>query len=317
MRQSPVVFDYGTVTSMKLFKIAIFAQLSSPTITEQLAPLLRQRGHTVDVLDLSAIPTKNFISDPLIQTLPNYDLVYYRSGLESDLSSSFNSNYSENLITQLETFLSSHQVKTVNLHYSKHPLANSKSYETQQAEKYGLLVPKTLYETTEDFSAIAESLGQPLVVKTDIGTNGNGVFLIENTDELSKMRSSNESQQLLYQAFIPHDFEYRVHVMAGEALCIWKKAPPDGDFRSNEAQGGAMLTAETEHTNELTHLAKKVFAIFEFDIFVADFMLSKETGEFYFTEINLNPGWGQPDYDATGVDVIKLTADYFETICTE
>jgi hypothetical protein len=45
-------------------------------------------------------------------------------------------------------------------------------------------------------------------------------------------------------------------------------------------------------------------------------MLDKDTDIFYFTEINLNPGWGPPDRAAAAVDVIGLTADYFEEICS-
>ena len=104
--------------------------------------------------------------------------------------------------------------------------------------------------------------------------------------------------------------------MDGKAVCIWKKAPPENDFRSNEAQGGEMLAPDPQYTKILTQLAEASFAAFEFEIFVADFMLDKNTNQFYFTEINLNPGWGKTDEIASGIDVIGLTADYFENLCS-
>jgi glutathione synthase/RimK-type ligase-like ATP-grasp enzyme len=122
--------------------------------------------------------------------------------------------------------------------------------------------------------------------------------------------------ELFYQEFIPHDFEHRVYIIAGKTVCSWRKTPPENDFRSNEAQGGGMLLADPQHTAELSELAALTYDAFAFEIFVADFMLDKNTDTFYFTEINLNPGWGPPDLAAAGVDVIGLTADYFEEICS-
>lgn len=293
---------------MSHLRIAIFAQLNSPTITEQLAPVLRGRGHTVDVIDLSAMPIENFTNQPLIQSLTSYDLVYYRSGLETDISTK--------RVAALEAFLREHNIKTINLHYTEQPLANAKTYETETAEAHGLLVPKSLYRSPVDFTAISAALGVPFVAKTDFGTHGSGVKLIHTAAQLADMQEKYPHAQLLFQEFVPHDFEYRVHMNAGEVLCIWKKAPPKGDFRSNEAQGGEMIATDPEYTAELTTLAQKVFAVFGFEIFVADFMRHKETNAFYFTEINLNPGWGTTDHAATSVDVISLTADYFEKLCS-
>jgi len=294
---------------MKLLRIAILAQLKSPTITQQLAPLLRDRGHIVDIINLSGVPSENFTSHPDIVALANYDIVYYRSGLEASVSPV--------RIIMLEEFLKNTSVQTVNLHYTEHPKVHSKTYEIQEAEKSGLTVPVTNYTAGETFDTLSAQLGLPFVSKTDGGTNGVGVHLVATAEKLLAVQTRYQKVGLFYQAFIPHDFEYRVHIMDGVVVCIWKKAPKAGDFRSNEAQGGAMLVAEPQYTPQLTELAKVVFATFSFEIFVADFMLDPNTGTFYFTEINLNPGWGKTDHAAAGVDVISLTADYFEKICSE
>ena len=293
---------------MKQLKIAILAQLESPTITEQLAPTLRDRGHTVDILDLSEVPVEHFVSQPEIKALATYDLIYYRSGLDD--------NGDSEKVILLEAFLKDTAVKTVNLHYTKHPLAHSKIYETKRAAQFGLKIPRSVFPPESDFDTISKSLDTPFVSKTDYGTNGKGVRLIRSEAALTPAQQNSPDLPLLFQEFIAHDFEYRVHIMNGEIVCIWKKEPPAGDFRSNEAQGGAMLTAEDEHTELLTKLATKTYTAFDFDIYVADFMLEKHTNQFYFTEINLNPGWGQTDLDATGVDVIGITADYFEEVCS-
>jgi glutathione synthase/RimK-type ligase-like ATP-grasp enzyme len=292
---------------MKSLRIAILAQLNSPTITEQLAPELRRRGHVADVLDVSKVSTQDIQNDELIQSLSSYDLVYYRSGLDAGDKSV--------RIVRLEAFLRDTSVQTVNLRYTEHPLAHTKSYEIQKAQEVGLLTPKTVYPGATDFTSISESLGIPFITKTDMGTNGTGVRMIESEQDLLDMQNTYPGSKLVHQEFIAHEFEYRVHVMEGEMVCIWKKASPEGDFRTNEAQGGEMLAADEKYAVNLTKLAKLAHKAMEFEIFVADFMLEKNTDEFYFTEVNLNPGWGQTDQDAAGVDVISLTADYFEKKC--
>lgn len=294
---------------MKLLKIAIFAQQDSATITEHLAPFLRDRGHTVDIVDLSIIPREGFIDQPEIQGLTAYDLVYYRSGLTPGIDS--------RRVLELEKFLQTHSVKTVNLHYTKHPLAHSKIYETQQAEKFQLAVPRSIYDAHGvDFAAASETLGLPFISKTAYGSGGDGVHLVRTSQDFATIQATYPNTELFYQSFVPHDFEYRIYMIGATPVSFWRKTPPANDFRSNEAQGGGMLLADPQHIAELTRLATISHEAFGFEIFVADFMLDTHTNIFYFTEINLNPGWGPPDLAAAGVDVIALTADYFQEICS-
>jgi glutathione synthase/RimK-type ligase-like ATP-grasp enzyme len=269
---------------MKPLRIAILAQLDSPTITEQLAPLLRTRGHTVDILDLSTMPYKHLATEPAVQVLAAYDLIYYRSGLDY--------NGESIRVIQLESFLSNSEVKTVNLKYTQHPLAHSKTYETQHAEKNGLLIPKSVYDQTADYAAISAELGSPLISKTDYGTRGMGVHLVRSEEQFNAIQTQHDDMPLLHQAFIKHDFEYRVHTL-----------------------GGKMIVPDDIHTDRLHELAKIAYRAFGFENFVVDFMLEKDTNQLYFTEINLNTGWGHTDLESTGIDMIAITADYFEELC--
>lgn len=292
---------------MKYLKIAILAQLDSPTITEQLAPVLRSRGHCVDILDLSAMPYEDFVAQPEIQALLGYDLLYYRSGLDH--------NGESKRVIELEEFLADSPVHTVNLQYAKHPLAHNKTYETKHAAESGLLIPKSVYEQTADFSTISTELGSPFISKTNYGTRGTGVHLVANTEEFEAVKKQHPNSELLHQEFITHDFEYRVHTLGGTVICISKKAPAEGDFRTNEALGGKMIVPDDVHTKRLHALAATTFTAFGFENFVVDFMLEKNSHELYFTEINLNPGWGETDLASTGIDMIAITADYFEGLC--
>lgn len=75
-----------------------------------------------------------------------------------------------------------------------------------------------------------------------------------------------------------------------------------------------MQHVEKELISELTSLATKTASLFDFEVLAIDFMRSSENNEFYFTEINLNPGWEISDENATNVDLSAVTADYFESL---
>jgi len=292
---------------MKSLKIALLSELECPTVTAELVPALQERGHQVAILNLAAVGATDFVTQPEIQALLAYDLVYYRSGLDPDES--------PERIFLLETFLKEHSVTTVNLHYTKHPLINSKTYEAKLAKKHGLLTPDAVY-TAADFSVVSHALGLPFILKTDLGTNGFGVHLIQTATAFAEKTADYPDTKVIFQALVQHDFEYRVHVIAGEVVCLYKKSTAAGEFRSNVAQGGQMQQADSQYIPELTKLAEHTAAIFDFEITVADFMLDKNSGEFYFTEMNVNPGWQLSNKQITGIDVTNSVIEYFEKLCS-
>jgi len=288
---------------MKKLKVAILSRIKSPSIINELAPELEKRGHTVDIIDVSVVPLNNFLTQPLIQKLISYDIVYYRSGLSVDM------------IIFLEAFLREQNIKTVNLHFTAHPFANSKTYGTIVAERNGLNVPKTLFNTSANYETILETMGSPFVIKTNDGARGENVHLIYDEQKLQKIFTEETPDEYLYQSFIPHLCEYRVHTIEDSVAAMYKRTPAEGDFRSNVSLGGNMHPVEANLVYKLATAAKSAAAVFDFEIMAVDFMLHTETGELYFTEINLNPGWEISDKLATGVDLSAKVSDYIENIC--
>lgn len=287
---------------MKKLKIAILSKLVSPTVTHEFMPELEARGHAVTVIDMSIVPINGFSQHPLTVSLYEYDIVYYRTGLSRDGA------------IFLEKLLKAKNVRAVNLHYLTHPFAHDKTYETHVASEAGLYVPITLTDCNQTFAYAAEILGSPFVAKPNFGTQGNGVKLIKNeTDLLAYIEDTKDTKTLL-QECIPHDCEYRVHTVGGKTEAMYKRTPAPGDFRSNVSTGGAMHPVEPELVSILSTLAEQSAHAFNFEILATDFMHHKETGDFYFTEINLNPGWEISDKDATNVDLTAITADYFESL---
>lgn len=287
---------------MKKLKIAILTKLASQTVTDELSPVLEGRGHEVTLVDMSIVPINGFSEHPLTLSLPSFDVVYYRTGLSRDGA------------IFLEKLLKSKNVKTVNLQYSTHPFAHDKTYETQIADASGLSTPITLTDCNQKYDYAVEILGTPFVAKPNFGTQGNGVKLIKNEAELNSYIEESVGTKTLLQECIPHDCEYRVHTVGGKTVAMYKRTPAPDDFRSNISTGGAMHPVEPELVSELSDLAEKAAKAFDFEILATDFMRHRETGEFYFTEININPGWEISDMDSTDVDLSSVTADYLESL---
>jgi glutathione synthase/RimK-type ligase-like ATP-grasp enzyme len=288
---------------MTHLSIAILARLESPTIGNELRPTLEKRGHSVTVIDISSVPLKKFLDHNKITALLEYDLIYYRSGLAPEAA------------IVLHEFLEQHGKHMVNLQFQKHPYANAKSYEALWADMSGLVIPNSLFNVDPNFDTIASVLSVPFVAKANLGARGENVHLIDSPEKLAECVSSNNATEYIYQEFIPHDCEYRIHVVGGVPAAMYKRTPAAHDFRSNVSQGGQMLSVEPEMIDSLQSYATKAGKIFDFEIIAVDFMLHRESQELYFTEINLNPGWEISDREATGVDLSSVTADYFERLC--
>ena len=293
---------------MKALNIAILAQLDSPTITQHLTPELKQRGHTVDIIDLSCVPHQDFETQPEIQALAAYDVVYYRSGLDP--------SESEGRIFKLESFIEQHSsIHGVNLQFTKHPLINSKQYQLETAHINGMETPHTIPLKQTSYAELADKFGNCFVIKPDSGTQGQNVKRIQSEQDWDEAIEQN-TEDFICQSFIPHEFEYRAQTLGNDEMSLYKRVPPKGDFRSNISLGGTMLPIEKNHEAELTRLTAEVQKLFDFEIIAIDFMVNTEEQKFVLTEINLNPGWQNSNETVTGINFSQHTAIYFENLCS-
>lgn len=280
--------------------IAIIAEELSATVTNELTPELTARGHSVDVVDVSSVHIDTFFTNEIIQSLCSYDLVYYRTGLSPDITQS------------LEKYLVKNNIPSINLNYIIHPFIDNKTYQILAASEESILVPMTLYDRKSSYRALEQHLGSKFIAKANISSQGREVRLIQNSTDLEKIAAVRIEREYFFQEYIPHEAEYRVHIVGNNAKAMYKRVPPPDDFRSNVSVGALMKPVEDEYRQKLEELGLAVAEIFDFRICAIDFMLHKNTKEFYFTEINLKPGWEESDKIATGSDMSALVADYIE-----
>jgi len=288
---------------MKHLAIAILSQIESPTITENLKPALEALGHSVSIYDISSVTINDLRKNPIISQLKSYDLVYYRTGLLPDAAAI------------LQKYLSEEKVLSVNLDFTAHPHVASKTYQVQIVSKAGFLTPLTLLDRTSTFEQICAKIGNPFVAKANRSSQGKDVHLINNQAALDAIAPDIKVLEYFFQAYVPHQSEYRVHVVGTKAAALYQRVPTPGDFRSNVTRGGTMTPVEGKYHDTLSKQAIAIATLFGFEITAVDFMRHQESGMFYFTEINLNPGWEISDKEATGVDLSPVVAKYLENAC--
>ena len=281
--------------------IGIVGHEASPTLTENLIPELEKRGHRVKHLHLSSVLLHTFDAEAALQELLGFDIVYYRtSGLDPVLP------------FELSKMLRAKKRVCLNGVYDHHPHIPRKTYQAVLAGRAGVRLPKTFAAAEPDFGNIVKQLGAPFIAKLDISSQGRDVHKITTEAEFQSLPPATPMNRYVFQEFIPHECDYRVHMLGEKAVAAYRRVPASGDFRANVSRGGTMEHVDDEKKQELYALAEKLAPLFGLDICAIDFLHSSKDGEFYFAEVNLNPGWEYSDIKATGVDMSVLTADYIE-----
>jgi len=145
----------------------------------------------------------------------------------------------------------------------------------------------------------------PFVGKIPRGSAmGRGVFLIRNSDEL--MAYCNLASPAYVQEYLGIDRDIRVVVIGNKAVHAYWRIAPEGDFRSNVAQGATVSfdNVPAEAIDLALHTAKACgWDDVGIDICVRG-------GKYYVIEANMK--YGKHGFRAAGIDYIKLMESMIE-----
>lgn len=136
-------------------------------------------------------------------------------------------------------------------------------------------------------------IGFPVVVKTLLGVNGSGVFLIENraafVDLMGLIGETNPNIQLIFQKFIAMSKgrDLRLFVVDGEVVASMERRAREGDFKANYSQGGSVV--EFVPDDVARDLAIKTAEILDLQVAGID-LLFDENG-YTICEANTFPGF--------------------------
>lgn len=156
-----------------------------------------------------------------------------------------------------------------------------KLHSQQMLAEHNLPVPNTMLgKFPVDIDMVEQKIGFPVVVKTLVGTHGNGVFLCETRDKFSDlMHLLNETSpdiHIIFQEFVAasHGRDLRVFVIDGRVIAAMKRQSKDGNFKANFSRGGAV--EQFEVTPEIEELAIESARALNLDIAGVDILFDEE-----------------------------------------
>lgn len=127
-------------------------------------------------------------------------------------------------------------------------MVSDKMHTHQVLAESGLPTPTTmLAKFPVDIELVERTIGFPVVVKTLLGVNGTGVFLMDNHDAFSDLMSlieqTNPNIQLIFQKFIAKSKgrDLRLFVVNGEVIASMERRATDGGFKANYTQGAQVV----------------------------------------------------------------------------
>lgn len=144
-----------------------------------------------------------------------------------------------------------------------------------------------------DIDLVESSIGFPIVVKTLLGVNGTGVFLMDSRDQfedlMSFMEQTSPDTQLIFQKYIAmsHGRDLRLFVVDGEVIASMERRSSDGGFKANYTQGAQVV--EFVPDEEAKELAIQTAEILNLQVAGID-LLYDESG-YTICEANSFPGF--------------------------
>ncbi|HAU99541.1 MAG: Ribosomal protein S6 modification protein [Microgenomates group bacterium GW2011_GWF2_45_18] len=234
--------------------------------------------------------------------LEYYDLVYFRS-----------------LIRSPETHMAIvDKCNTLNIPvYDKsvrcqHPYIEGKMFDYMKLSRNAIPLIPSQYLDFNHYAKIAHQFSYPLVVKISNGSQGRGVHLCHNSDEV-KTVYSQYSQPLMVQPFIQNDGDLRVFVIGEKAIAtIKRKASKKDEFRNNASLGGDASLYQIGPVEE--ELAIKAVKTLNHSIAGVDLVFDESDQTWKVLEVNR-----APQYDAlvrvTGIDIPLKMVEFLRDQC--
>lgn len=184
----------------------------------------------------------------------------------------------------------------------------------QYLMRKGIPFPKTAFaDSKNDFENVIEAVGgTPIVIKINEGTEGNGVFLVDDIKQAENIMGTFKQfdEAIIAQEFIAESAgtDLRCFVVGNEIVATMKRESQDGDFRANVSLGGHS-SAEKLSSEEAEVVLNAAKAI-ELNIAGVD-LIRSEKGPLVI-EINVSPDFcGEQGIESvTGVDVAGAIIDY-------
>jgi len=176
------------------------------------------------------------------------------------------------------------------LKYGTYKDLDNKAYEMHLLQSLGYPYIPSIMATklTRKVLDSVKEFGFPVVVK-DVNLNrGEGVYKVDNMDQLmDTFKYSN--RLMLIQKFVPNDGDYRVISIKNKVELVIKKERIKGskEFRANVARGGKAVKGSLPP--DILAMCEDISKHLICDIVGFDVIQNKVTGEYFIMEANSSP----------------------------
>ena len=177
-------------------------------------------------------------------------------------------------------------------------------------------MPRTLpgllcYDKNEKVSEkaldiVEQQLGYPLIVKTSYGSLGQGVYKVDNRNQLKQIAEKLIGMPHLFQKFIKSSYGKDIRVIVIDGKCVAAMVrQSDNDFRSNLELGGKGTAINP--LDEVVKLCEKTAEILKLDYCGIDVLFGED--KYYICEVNSNAFFGGIE-SVTKINIAKKYAEY-------
>ncbi len=176
--------------------------------------------------------------------------------------------------------------------------------------------PVTFYANTKKWNTFIEKVENnckyPVVIKDIQGYRGKNTFLAHNREELASILPSiNPLVKVMFQEYIPNDYDWGVLVANGKVVAAERSYPKSGEFRNNSCNGAREEFVPVKHCpDEVKNIAILAARKLKLSWCRADIVINKHTGKPYLLEINRYPGITKGTDEVKAV--IKFLSDNVE-----
>lgn len=175
----------------------------------------------------------------------------------------------------------------------------------------GVPIPRTFIAEAHVLKAQYSQRGFefPMILKSISGTRGSDNFLVSSESEMNDVLDNNQHLIFVMQEFIPNEGDYRVVVLGDQVKLVLHRSSNADTHLNNTSQGGqATIVDSATIPEEVQSQCVQAAQFFGRDISGVDLVQSKDTGKYYFFEVNRAPQLEKSSFES---EKAALYIDYF------
>jgi glutathione synthase/RimK-type ligase-like ATP-grasp enzyme len=129
----------------------------------------------------------------------------------------------------------------------------------------------------------------PCIMKASFGAHGNDNHVIHSLEEAREIAANRPGVSFILQRFVPNDGDFRILVAGRRELVIHRKASGDTHLNNTSQGGTGQLVEASSLPAQIIEQSHKIAGLMHMSLAGVDVLADKNTGEFYFLEVNSQP----------------------------